>query len=134
MAGAVATLWLIVAVILWVATLGLWYMATRAVGDTEARVTAETQKLDEVKAQAEAGSTAFEALSVVVGYRTAPDGKSDPGAIQIELDGVRTELGDAVAPDAKLTLADAIGALRTALSGAKQAHETTKSDFESELG
>jgi hypothetical protein len=132
-AGAVATVWLVVVVILWLATAGLWYMATRAAGDTEQKVTASKAALDELKAKAEADSLAFENLSVVVGYRTAPDGKSDPGAIQIELDGVKTELGDAVSADTGLTLADAVAALRTALTGANQALESAQSDHASEV-
>ena len=132
-AGAVATLWLVVVVILWVATLGLWYMATRAVGEAEAA--SETQKTacTEIEAQAAADREAFDALSAVVGYRPSPEARSDPGAIQIELDGVKADLGEAVSPDAQLTLADAVSALRTALSGAKQSADSTQTDLDGEI-
>jgi hypothetical protein len=133
-AGAVATLWLVVAVILWVATIGLWYLGTRALGEAEAKATTQTTAMTELKAQSEADKKAFDELSAVVGYRPSPDAKSDPGAIQIELDGVKQDLGDAVGPDAKLTLAEAVSQLRTALSSANQAKDSTKSELEGEVG
>lgn len=132
-AGAVATLWLVVVVILWLATVGLWYLGTRAVGEAEAKATAQTTAMSELKAQAEADKKTFDELSAVVGYRPSPDAKSDPGAIQIELDGVKQDLGDAVAPDAKLTLAEAVSQLRTALSSAIQAKDSTKSELGGEV-
>ena len=124
-------MWLVVVVILWVGTLGLWYMGTRALGEAEA--VAETQKkaAADLEAQATADKEAFDALSAVVGYRPSPDARSDPGAIQIELDGVKADLGDE-AP-AQATLADAMAALRTALSGAKQSADTTQTSLDSEI-
>jgi hypothetical protein len=133
-AGAVATLWLVVAVILWVATLGLWYMGTRALGAAEAAVETQKTASAEVEAQATADKEAFDALSAVVGYRPSPEARSDPGAIQIELDGIKQDLGDAVPPDAKLTLGDAVAALRTALAGAKQSADSTQTDLDGEIG
>ena len=132
-AGAVATVFLVVAVILWVATVGLWYLGTRALGESEAKVTSQTTAMSELKAQAEADKKAVDELSAVVGYRPSPDGTSDPGAIQIELDGVKQDLGDSVAPDAKLTLAEAVSQLRTALSAANQAKDSTKSELGGEV-
>ncbi|HZL99829.1 MAG TPA: hypothetical protein VFD43_06220 [Planctomycetota bacterium] len=132
-AGAVATSWLVVAVILWVGTIGLWYMATHAAGEAEQQLEARKTALDELTAQSEADRAAAEALSAVVGYRPSADALSDPGAIQIELDGVKSDLGDELAPDAQLTVADAIAALRTALSGARQSADATKSDLGAEV-
>jgi hypothetical protein len=132
-AGAVATLWLVVAVILWVATLGLWYMATRAVGDADAKAASQLTAMNELKAQVEADKKALDDLSAVVGYRPSPDATSDAGAIQIELDGVKSDLGDA-APADKLSLAEAVSSLRTALAAANQAKASTKSDLDGEVG
>ena len=132
-AGAVATMFLVIAVILWVATAGLWYLGTRALGEAEAKATTQTTAMNELKAQAEADKKAFDDLSAVVGYRPSPDAKSDPGAIQIELDGVKQDLGDA-AGDAKLTLAEAVSQLRTALAAAKQSKDSTKSELDGEVG
>ena len=132
-AGAVATLWLVVVVILWVATLGLWYMATRAVGEAEATVETQKSACTEIETQMAADKEAFDALSAVVGYRPSPEARSDPGAIQIELDGVKQDLGEAVSPDAKLTLGEAVAALRTALAGAKQSADSTQTDLDGEI-
>lgn len=131
--GAVAALWLIVVVILWMGTLGLWYMASRAAGEGDVRASTATAKYDELKAEADAQKAAFEALSAKVGYRASPDAKSDPGAIQIEIDGAKADLGDAMAADATPTLAETVAALRTALTSARQSAESTKTDFASEL-
>ena len=73
-AGAVATAFLVVAVILWVGTLGLWYLGTRALGESEAKVTSQTTAMSELKAQSEADKKAFDELSAVVGYRPPPHG------------------------------------------------------------
>lgn len=131
-AGAVATLWLVVVVILWLATVGLWYLATRGVAEAEQRADTQKTAMADLKSERDAAVEGYAALSAVVGYGGgAGEAKSDPGAIQIELDAVRGELADSVAPDAKLTLQDAMAALRTAASGHKQAFDTAQADLKS---
>jgi predicted metal-binding membrane protein len=105
--GAVATNWVVLIVIAWVATLGLWYSAhsdaaTQQTAVTEAKAAkADAEKrLDEAK---EANKT----LSHAVGYRDESNDTavSDLKAMQTAIDGAKTAVGSSLGgAEAKPTL------------------------------
>ncbi len=135
-AGAVSAMWVIVLVVAWLASLGLWYASASEVtrfGDAQRAAEAER---DDAEQRLEEQVTKLEELSTLVGYRgTATAGlSSDATAMQAEIDGVKQQVGGALGgAETKVTLQQAVGALRSALQNSQAALASAKSDLESEV-
>jgi len=135
-AGAVSAMWVIVLVVAWLGTLGLWYASaselTRFDQDRQTAVTAK----EEAEQRLEEQLTRLETLSALTGYRdeaTAGTG-SDAAAMQTDLDSVKQQLGSALGgAESKVTLQQAVAALRAALQTSQTALASAKTDLESEV-
>ncbi|MGQ0552656.1 MAG: hypothetical protein ACT4PU_05505 [Planctomycetota bacterium] len=136
-AGAVNVMWVIVMLVGFLAALGLWY--TASVDNQRFAEAASTarRELADVEARFDAVLQAHQELSNVVGYRgdvSSVTSKSDPVAIQAEIDGIKADLGVVLgAPESKVTLAQAVEALRSSQRSAKQAEASARTDFDREL-
>jgi hypothetical protein len=135
-AGAVSATWVIVLVVAWLATLGLWFAsASELTQRVDERVAAEAER-DEAEARLEAQLVRLEELSALVGYRdTATAGLgTDSAAMQAEIDGVKQQLGSVLgSAETKVTLQQAVGALRSALQTSQAALVTAQTDLEAEV-
>jgi len=134
--GAVATNWVVLIVILWVATLGLWYSAhadagtqLAAVAEAKAaRATAEKSRDDALAAHKE--------LSHAVGYRdeSVDTAVTDLKAMATALDSVKAATGSSLGgAEAKPTLQQAVASLLSVVQSGKQELEAAKSDLTKEL-
>jgi hypothetical protein len=129
-------MWLIVMVVVWLATLGMWYVANSDVDRFRQQAGTALAEKAEIEGRFDGALQAHDDLSAVVGYRDASlaGAKSDVAAIETDLTGIKAELGPALGgPDTPVTLADAVTALRSALAGAKQARDAAQADYEREL-
>lgn len=134
--GAVSTMWVIVIVVAWLAALGLWYQ--EAAGATAAREARDTARAEaaEMEAKLDEQLAQLEALSLVVGYRDASvvTSRSDPAAIQADVEAVRQQVGSVLGgSESKPTVQQALGALRSALQSAQSAQVQANSDLQAEV-
>jgi len=134
--GAVSTMWVIVIVVAWLGSLGLWYAADSGRTAANERETAAKAETAAAEARFEELFASYEALSTVVGYRDASvvTSRSDPTAIQADVETVRQQLGNVLGgADAKPTVQQALAALRTALQTAQGALVQANSDLQAEV-
>jgi hypothetical protein len=134
-AGAVSTTWVVLLAIAMLAAVGLWYAAKSEATDWETRANTAKSDLAAAKAELEEARQAHLALSQSVGFRDAavPTNQTDAVALQALVDGIKTDLGTVLGPDSKPSLEEAIGALRTAYQGNKQALADAESARQREL-
>jgi hypothetical protein len=130
--GAVNTMWVIVLFIVWLVSLGMWYVANADADDGRRAAAQARADLAEVQPRFDAALQAHEDLSAIVGYRDASvtGAKSDVVAIQADLAAVQSALGNADGAGGGDTLAQAVATLRTALSGCQQQLASTQADFQ----
>jgi hypothetical protein len=130
--GAVNTMWVIILFIAWLASLGMWYVATVDADDRGRLLAQSRTDLEEVQLRFDEALQAHEDLSAVVGYRDASEtgAKSDVPAIQADLAAVQAALGNADSATGMTTLAEATTALRTALSGCQQQLASAQADHD----
>jgi hypothetical protein len=123
-------MWVIVLFIAWLASLGMWYVATGDADDRSKLLTQARTELEDVRGRFDGALQAHEDLSKIVGYRDASvaGAKSDVTAIGTDLAAVQTALGNA---GGATTLAEAVTALRTALAGCQQQLAAAQSDHAS---
>lgn len=120
-AGAALTIPFIVVIILFVAALGLWWVANDDIARFEALWT--TSQADKVKIETRLDETLnrFQTLSNVVGWRDASQvgSKSDPSGLQSAIDSVKGTVGPALGSD-DATLEQAINAMLAAYQASQQ--------------
>lgn len=135
-AGAVNVMWLVVMMILLLASLGALYFQ---MADIENIRAARQEAIDEKLAAETKFENAFQghqALTEVVGYRDASitGSTSDVASIRTELETVKTLIGPALGgPDTKVTLDQAIKALVSELQSERSARAKADADFRTEL-
>ncbi len=136
-AGAVSTMWVIVIVILWLGSLGLWYSSASFVKDLQGNVQTAQAELADMESRLEAELLKLEQISNVVGYRDAAvvTSRSDVVTMQADIESARQQLGNVLGgAEAKPTLQQTVAALRSALQASQTALAAARTDLDSEIG
>ena len=134
--GAVNVMWLVVILILWIATLGAFYFQT---ADIEAKRADRQLALDEKAAAVADADETFQAhlaLTEVVGFNdTSINGSlSDVASIRTSLETAKTLLGPALgSADAKVNLAQAMQVFATEVQALRTARDKAEADYRTEL-
>lgn len=134
--GAVSTMWVIVIVVAWLASLGLWYSSASGLEQAFEETRNVRAELAETEQRLDEQLAALESISLVVGYRDAAvvTSRSDPAAIQADVEAVRQQLGSVLGgADAKPTVQQALSALRSALQSAQSAAAQANTDLQAEV-
>jgi hypothetical protein len=128
-------LWVVVLVIAWLGSLGLWYATTSEVAASKAELTEQKAKNEKLQGTLEEKVHASSALSEAVGFRDAANASSvsDPAAIKTELEAVKADVPALGSPETKVTLQQAVTSLRDALKASKSALEQANLDLKSEV-
>jgi hypothetical protein len=135
--GAVSTLWVVILVIAWLASLGLWYSTTSEVSTARADAAAVKVERDKYKGLFEDKVKTMSALSEVVGFRDPANASSssDPVAIKAATDAAKADAGDALGgADTKVTLQQTITVLRDALKAKVGALDQANTELKAEVG
>jgi len=136
-AGAVSTMWVIVIVMLWLASLGLWYSSASFVTDLQGQVQTAKADFTELEGRFEAEMLKLEQISNVVGYRDAAvvTSRSDVASMQSDIESARQALGNVLGgAEAKPTLQQTVAALRSALQASQTGLAAARTDLDSEIG
>jgi hypothetical protein len=130
-------MWVIVIVMLWLGSLGLWYSSASFVTDLQGQVQSARAEASTLEARLDEELLKLEQISGVVGYRDAAvvTSRSDLVTIQADIESVRQQLGSVLGgADAKPTLQQTVSALRGALQASQTALAAARTDLDSEIG
>ncbi len=134
-AGAASTLWLIILVVLWLVTAGLWYATQSAATIAKHEAAAAVAAKDKANEERDTLRAAAVEMSKVVGFTdpAAINAISDLKAMQTEIDGVKADVAaSAGGAESMATLSQAITALRTECRAVQQQLEAAKSALDKE--
>jgi hypothetical protein len=133
-AGAVNALWLIVIMIMWLATLGLLYTTSQDVATLEEAELNALQAERAMETKYDDLNDQFNALSSTVGYRdVSANAKSDVASIRLEVDAIKTLLGDAVGgADSEVALDTAVKRVLVDRQNGWTAAQNAAASFETE--
>lgn len=132
-AGAVNVMWLVVIMILWIATLGAFYFQTSEIARAnEAQAAANADKAV-MEQKFETLFTEKRELAKVLGYSNAEDTEIDQAALRSDIESAKTSLGAALGgPDTQVTLEQSIKVALATLTSARAAQAKAEADFAAE--
>ena len=130
-------IWVIVIMILWLATLGLLYVTNSDVQKQIDATTAAEQRRNDMESRYDDLNEKVQAISEVVGYRAEGGGvlaTSDPAAITTALDAAKAALGPALGgDDSKVTLQQAVTVALANLAAANTRATQAATDHQTAL-
>ncbi len=130
-------MWVIVIVVLWLGSVGLWYASSSAVTQFQQQLQTAQAEVHDLESRLEQELVKLEQISSVVGYRDAAvvTSLSDVTTIRSDIDSARPSLGSVLgAAESKPTLQQTVAALRDALQASQTAEAAARTDLETELG